>query len=92
MDTLALPANSGALKGVMGARGWHIWRRAAQDHDAHFYLITAAETIAQRRRFTEAGVYAGMEELVDGSDVLFDERRAAFIKGVTEAIRAGENN
>jgi hypothetical protein len=65
---------------------------SAQDHDAHFDLITAAETIAQRRRFTEAGVDAGMEELVDGSDALFDERRAAFIKGVTEAIRAGENN
>jgi hypothetical protein len=50
-----------------------------------------ARAIASRRGYTLVGEAIGMEDLIDGSDPLFDERRAAFISGVFAGIDGTED-
>jgi hypothetical protein len=50
-----------------------------------------ARGIASRRGYTLVGDAIGMEDLIDGSDPLFDERRAAFISGVFAGIDGTED-
>ncbi len=45
-----------------------------------------AEEISEKRGYLEAGSDAGMENMIDGSDPLFDDCRAAFIKGISDAV------
>lgn len=49
-------------------------------------LQEISREIAATRGYTLVGEVAGMGNSIDGSDPLFDERRAAFIEGVLEGI------
>lgn len=47
-----------------------------------------ARRIAARRGYTSIGLAVGMADLIDGSDPLFDEKRASFIEGVLDGIQS----
>jgi hypothetical protein len=47
---------------------------------------STARAIAIRRGYLSVGIENGMEGLVDGADPLFDQYRAAFMKGVEDVI------